>query len=389
MSAKDAPIRVLIDATAIPPAGMTGAARYVHLLVGALVEHGEIAFDAFGFGDNPFESLPDARYRSAPLLTFAGPIAREISRRRFVRRLVPRYDVVHFSLEPAPVRRAASVLTLFDLSRLTAAYRRATRGSALRAALRTRLRYGGASGMTRIVTTSNASREDIAARLGMSRDIIDVHMIPPDACFSPGAPDAEALRRAGIPDAPYILFVGELGRQKNELGLARAFAAARSSGGVSEDTRLVLAGNAAALSERDRAWLAIDARIVLAGAVTDADLVHLYRGARLVALPSLAEGYGLPVVEAMACGVPVVVSDAGSLPEIAGDAGLVVRAGDDRDLAVAIARIVSDSVKRDDLVRRGLARARAFGQEGMARGHIATYRAAHDAYTHRQPSGTR
>ena len=109
------------------------------------------------------------------------------------------------------------------------------------------------------------------------------------------------------------------------------------------------------------------------GFVDDADLPAMYRNAVLFAFPSLYEGFGLPVLEAMACGVPVVCSNASSLPEVAGDAALLVNPHDTNELAEAMARVLEDADLRQAMVARGLAQAAQFTWERAARQLLAAF----------------
>jgi glycosyltransferase involved in cell wall biosynthesis len=106
------------------------------------------------------------------------------------------------------------------------------------------------------------------------------------------------------------------------------------------------------------------------------DLPALYSGAAALAYPSLYEGFGLPPLEAMACGCPVVASDRASLPEVIGEAGLLVNAEDVTGLAEALARVMTDTGLRSELVRRGFERAAQFSWERAARETLAVYRRA-------------
>jgi glycosyltransferase involved in cell wall biosynthesis len=112
-----------------------------------------------------------------------------------------------------------------------------------------------------------------------------------------------------------------------------------------------------------------------AGFVEDDDLPALYRGALLFVYPSLYEGFGLPVLEAMACGTPVITSNRASLPEVAGDAALLVDPTQPKALAAAMASILSDSDLRQALRTKGLARAHTFTWDAVAQQTIAIYRA--------------
>ncbi|MGC9333247.1 MAG: glycosyltransferase family 4 protein [Anaerolineae bacterium] len=178
--------------------------------------------------------------------------------------------------------------------------------------------------------------------------------------------------------APYVLYLGTLHPRKNLVRLVQAFAHLVSQ---SSDTtyplaelQLVLAGQKGWLYDEVFAEVrrcGLEGRVVLTGYVADGDLAALLSGAEALAFPSLYEGFGLPVLEAMACGVPVVCSSTSSLPEVAGDAALLVDPLDVEAIASALLRVVTDGDLRRELVGRGLVRARRFSwrrcaQEAMA-----------------------
>ena len=161
----------------------------------------------------------------------------------------------------------------------------------------------------------------------------------------------------------YFLYVGTLQPRKNLVTLVRAFAALVRSNAIGSQVRLVLAGKqgwlpdelADALNEAD-----MGERIVLPGYVPDEDLAALLSGAIAFVLPSWYEGFGLLVLEAMACLAPVICSNISSLPEVAGDAGLLFDPHDMWALARAMERVYKDADLRRTLVQRGQVRARAF-----------------------------
>src|SRR5439155_23983655 len=109
--------------------------------------------------------------------------------------------------------------------------------------------------------------------------------------------------------------------------------------------------------------LGLERRVTFTGFVPDADLTRFYRIATCLVLPSRDEGFGLPVIEAMACGTPVVASRAGALPELVGDAGLLVAPDGTEELVAALGRLLGDPELRAELRERGLRRARAFSWE--------------------------
>src|SRR6185436_7930623 len=168
--------------------------------------------------------------------------------------------------------------------------------------------------------------------------------------------------------------VGTIEPRKNLERLLEAFSRACVAAGSGH--RLVLAGAQGWGYESVLAKIRterLEDTVTLTGTVARDDLVHLYRGADLFAYPSLYEGFGLPIVEAMACGTPVVTADVASLPEIAGNATLLVDPRDVAALADAIARGIGDSALRGRLRAAGLERARGFTWERCARETLAVY----------------
>ena len=182
-------------------------------------------------------------------------------------------------------------------------------------------------------------------------------------------PDAERLARVreeyALPEK-FILFVGNLYPQKNFATLVRAFA--RIKGDVPH--KLIVAGRSRYKFEGDVALvreLGLERRVEFVEFVPNDDLVAVYNLADCFVYPSLYESFGLAQLEAMACGCPVIGANAGAIPEVSGGAALLFNPHDDEELSRAILRVTQDSQLRDDLVRRGLARAREFTWERTAR----------------------
>jgi glycosyltransferase involved in cell wall biosynthesis len=169
----------------------------------------------------------------------------------------------------------------------------------------------------------------------------------------------------------FFLSVGTVQPRKNYVRLVEAFAQLEV-----EDVHLVIVGGRGwlyhALFERIEE-LGLQARVHLTGYVDDVDLPTIYNLAQVVAQPSLYEGFGIPIVEAMACGIPVVAADNSSLPEAAGNAGLLVDALDSEALAEALSRALSDSDLRRTMIERGLAQAGQFTWQKAAETLHATY----------------
>ncbi len=226
-----------------------------------------------------------------------------------------------------------------------------------------------------VLADSVHTRSDLVALFGMSPDELEVITPGVDARFRPHSPssaqEAERLHeRYGIGDAPYVLSVGTVQPRKNYVRLIRAFAKMREEGGDdgrSSALQLLIVGGPGWLYEDVVAEADKHDSVRLLGFVDDEDLPTLYRGADLFAFPSLYEGFGLPVLEAMACGVPVVCSNASSLPEVAGDAALLVDPLDVDALSAALHRALEDDELRQAMVDRGLAQATRFTWERSAR----------------------
>jgi len=185
---------------------------------------------------------------------------------------------------------------------------------------------------------------------------------------------AASLARHGIA-APYLLFVGNPKPHKNLDTLLRAFALATAQG--LEHHILVCAGDRSGggtRAEQLALHLGIRSRVLFLGHLPAADLPALYQGAELFVYPSLYEGFGLPVAEAMASGVPVIASTTAALAEIAGDAALLVDPLDAPGLARAIVQTLADPEERGRLAERGRRRAREFSWDRAAQHTLAVYR---------------
>lgn len=255
-----------------------------------------------------------------------------------------------------------SVVTVYDLGYLR--HRRAYPfGAWLYLSLSTPYNVRQAS---RVITLSQASRQDILEHFRVpSRKVVTVYPgVGPE--FRPPT-DAQAIREAMACyriRGPYFLFVGTLQPRKNLGQLLQAFARARAQG--LEET-LVLAGKPGWRAEEimARAQKLGDA-VCLGHYVAPQHLPLLYQGATALVFPSLFEGFGLPLLEAMACGAPVIAARSSSLPEVVGDAGLLVDPLDTEELASAMLRLAQDPHLRQGLASLGQERAQAFSWERAA-----------------------
>lgn len=161
---------------------------------------------------------------------------------------------------------------------------------------------------------------------------------------------------------PYLLCVSNRKRHKNEFRTVEAFA----KSGLATDMHLVFTGHPTSELANYIAQQGVTSKVYFAGRVLEAKLPSLYRGAQALVFPSLYEGFGLPVLEAMACGTPVVTSSVAAMPEIAGKAALLVDPTSVDQIAQAMVRIVDDSSLRRELRETGLARSAQFSWEKTA-----------------------
>ncbi len=219
-----------------------------------------------------------------------------------------------------------------------------------------------------IVTLTEFTKRDLEARLGVAPERVEV--VPPgfDVPVGAIAADAEPRVRAayGLGDAPYFLFPAKTWPHKNHELLLRAFARVHQQ---RPDVLLVLTGGEAH-SEGTLTAVARELRIGDAvrrtGRIPARDVDVLYRGAVALAFPSLYEGFGIPVLEAMSRGCPVLAAQATALPEVVGDAGLLLPPGDPERWSEAMVRVLEDDDLRDRLIRAGQRRAREYDWEASA-----------------------
>ncbi|MBI3921262.1 MAG: glycosyltransferase family 4 protein [Armatimonadetes bacterium] len=230
-----------------------------------------------------------------------------------------------------------------------------------------------------VVTGSDSAKRDLVRALGIPPDKVAVTPFAAGRIFVPGDRQRSSERvreRWGI-SGEYLVTVGFASPRKNLPRLLGAYAQLRKRDGFR--AKLVLVGGCdegrlgALCAERG---LQLGGEVLRTGYVADADLPDLYRAARLFVFPSLYEGFGIPILEAMACETPVVASNTSSMPEVAGEAAVLVDPLSEDSIAGGIARGLEDERLRNSLVLRGLARASQFSWERTARATIEVYRKA-------------
>lgn len=225
-----------------------------------------------------------------------------------------------------------------------------------------------------ILTLSEASRQDLVEMYHVDANRISVTPLAAGPQFQPSEGDAidDIRRRLGLADH-YVLYVGINKPHKNLSRLVEAWARVTQYG---VRNALVLAGHEDPRYPQAReraAALGLDS-VMFLGAVAEEDLPALYSGAELFVFPSLYEGFGLPVIEAMACGTAVACSNISSLPEVAGDAALLFDPHTPETIATAIRQALQDTDLRERVRRRGLKQAGHFSWERTARLTLDAYR---------------
>lgn len=282
-------------------------------------------------------------------------------------------DLFHapgFRMPPPGARR--SLFTLHDLTVLS---HPGCHTLANRVRTMTSVAEALARGAT-LLAVSEATRGEAERLLSVPPDVVEVvsPMVAPE--FSP-AGAAGAGRAAPAPagvESPYVLTVGSLEPRKNISRLLEAWESLPER--LRQSHTLVVAGpygwRQHGLRRRLRG-LARTGAVVWTGFVPDGELAALYRGARAFVFPSLAEGFGLPVAEAMACGAPVVTSNRSSLPEVAGDAALLVDPEDAEELAATLENVLEDDALRLRLRAAGLERATRYSRQAVLPHLLAAY----------------
>jgi glycosyltransferase involved in cell wall biosynthesis len=354
--------------------GAGGAGTYARELMPALLEvEPDTELTAFVTHRVPEEVLADdridwVRYEVEPasrraLWTQHVEIPREATKRKL--------DLVH---NPANIgivatRRAANVLTVLDLIWLHSS----TTPLGPRERFRAKILFGlCARAADRILAISEATKADLVETLGLDSDKIDVTPLAVADQAAEPTPEEELRQRLRLGGAPFVLAVAQKQPHKNLGALIRAMAEL-------DDTGLVLAGQSEAHERELRALasrLGLDGRVRFVDWVADEDLQGLYRAACCFVLPSLIEGFGLPVLEAMRHGTPVACSDRSALAEVADGAALLFDPEDQGAVTRAVRRLVVDERLRSELAERGRRRCEEFSWRRTAAETLASYRKA-------------
>ena len=360
-----------------PRASQSGVGSYIRLLLQSVpAALGQHELEVFWAQPSPV-SLGGAHHRSTRL-----PLSSRLVRLPYEQVWLPLLsrragiDVFHqpdpsySRLRPAP----RVVVTVHDL----AAFRYAETFGTYRARYKQAVLRRAVHAADHVVADSASTRADVLEHCDVDPDRVTVVHLGLDPRWQPvTSPDdlADTRRRLGIPER-FVLHVGAMEPRKNLPRLIEAYGRARHRG---MDAGLVLAGPSGWLSEetqRAPARWGVENDVTFVGHVSFDDLRALYSQARALAYPALYEGFGLPVLEAMACGAPVVTSNVSSLPEVAGDAAVLVDPTDVDAIATGLERVTGDPTLRDELIEAGRRRIERFSLARMAAATVAAYEAA-------------
>jgi glycosyltransferase involved in cell wall biosynthesis len=327
-------LKIALDATYSVGENLTGVGVYSRaILNGLAASHPEVRFR--------FCYRPHRLLRS-----FQSAIPNNASRRLLLKSSAPKADLFHALNQRADSAHPRTVCTFHDLFVISGDYSTPN----FRAKFTEQAR-AAAERSHRIIAVSQFTARQVEQLLGVDPRRIRVihHGVAP-----PRDPPANARREQ------IILFVGALQRRKNIVRLVEAFEQ------LPRDWRLVLTGSYGFGAEEILARIAASARrseIQVLGYVTDRVLADLFRRASIFAFPSLDEGFGMPLLDAMANGVPILTSNVSAMPEVAGDAALLVDPLDTDAIASGLNKLIHDSVLRTRLTQAGLERSKEFTWE--------------------------
>ncbi|MBK8020393.1 MAG: glycosyltransferase family 4 protein [Chloroflexi bacterium] len=348
-------MRIAIDASRTTVAQVTGTEHYARQMIRHILQQPRDHDVTLYFRDNP---PADLFPRSSRITQRVIPFPRAWTHLRLAAALLgDRPDVLWVPAHALPfVFPGRAAVTVHDLGYRhfpqahTANQRRyldlTTRTSAARASV--------------VMADSQATADDLMRFYGTPAH--KIHVVYPGVDVPPIGDPVQVRQKYGLPER-YFLFIGTLQPRKNIARLVAAFRLWQERH-PDDPASLVLAGGKGWLF--DPMWLGGVERVILPGYVDAADKGAVYAGALALVFPSLYEGFGFPVLEAMACGAPVVCSRTSSLPELAGDAALLVDPESTEEIADAMARAAADGALRRALISGGRARVERFTWENAA-----------------------
>jgi glycosyltransferase involved in cell wall biosynthesis len=350
-----------------------GIGHYTSSLVNALIDAGrDFDFVLFGYSDNARTDItPGNRdrvewvlLRRTPNLSYLSLLADHILMASTISR--SRLDLFHaIDHNMTPFVRCPTIVTVHDLIPIV------LKGPYLgpRSFLWLAFHKIAAKRAKAVIAVSRSTAADIERLWKISGDRLRVIPEGVSGIYRPvedGAEIEEVLRKCGI-RRPYFLYLGGFDPRKNIRNMLLAFK--RFLLGDSGDYSLALCGDTTGFAdylEDEIEELGLEGKVVLTGFVEEADLPALYSGSECFLCVSLYEGFGLPFLEAMACGVPVIASNTSSIPEVVGDSGILVDPLDPDDILEGMERVADSFDLREELKRKGLARAASFSWQSSA-----------------------
>ena len=275
-------------------------------------------------------------------------------------------DVAHFQYVAPPVTHCPTVVMVHDISY---EFFPEFFNPLSRKRMQWLIPYS-ARNCAHVLTVSEYSRQQIIRTYGIAEDKVTVTYNGVNAAFRPiddTASLAQTLQRFAI-DSPYILAVGNLQPRKNIERLVRIFCQLKRQDRIAQ--KLVLVGKVdyrGHAIEQQIQDSGLQDDIITTGYVSDDELIALYNQDDFFVYPSYYEGFGLPVIEAMACATPVITSDVASIPEVGGDAALYIQPDSDDDLRTSMITLADSQQQRQQLIAKGLRQAQKFSWETTAR----------------------
>ena len=371
--------RVLVDATSVP-ADRGGVGRYVDGLLGALPAEADVIVAALRTDVHRYSRLlDDVEVVAAPAAVAHRParLAWEQTGLPLLAQQVGA-EVLHSPFYTCPLRASCPVtVTVHDATFFTEPeHYDKSRRAFFRSAIRTSLRRAA-----RVIVPSKATRDELIRLLEADPTRIDVayHGVDHQAFHPPTEEEKARVRaRLGLGTQPYIAFLGAKEPRKNVPNLIRGWAAAVKD--RKDPPALVIAGGQGHDDEIDSAVaeVPVHLRLLRPGYLRFADLPGYLGGALVAAYPSYGEGFGLPILEAMACGTPVLTTPRLSLPEVGGDA-VAYTSEDPAQIAVDLGQLLDDEPRRLALAKAGLDRAKEFTWASSAEVHLASWSRAASA----------
>ncbi|MEU5883260.1 glycosyltransferase family 1 protein [Spirillospora sp. NPDC047279] len=369
--------RILVDATAVP-ADRGGLGRYCDGLLVALDRLGaDLAIACQRSDEQRYGTLaPNARIVAGPaaLAHRASRLAWEQTGLPYVAQQVAA-DVIHLPAYILPTRAGRpTVVTIHDVTVFAEPeVHDPVRTTYIKSATRTAARRA-----TRLIAPSMATRDELVRLLDADPSNIDVayHGVDHTVFHRPDEVEIKKVSdRLGLHGRPYVAYLGALEPRKNVPNLIRGWVRAVSD--HPDAPALVLAGSGGWDDEVDAALATVPLhlKVVRPGYLPWSMLPGFFGGAVVVALPSRGEGFGLPVLEAMACGAPVLTTSRGPLPEVGGDA-VAYTETDAWSICRALTELIEDTARRGSLAEAAYARSQQFSWEASAAAHLSSFERA-------------